>query len=103
MATAGIKGYAYCLNHAPETGFHYGNTPFIERETKGEAEFLRDLPSFMQKYEEARDYAPNLAYIGGMTLEAWKTPRSPGTATGSPDRAAMELTEKSCRRTSSSG
>lgn len=77
MTTAGIKGYAYCLNHAPETGFHYGNTPFIERETKGETEFLRELPSFMQKYEEARDYAPNQAYIGGMTLETLENSPQP--------------------------
>jgi len=77
MATAGIKGYAYCLNHAPETGFHYGNTPFIERETKGETEFLRELPSCMQKYEEARDYAPNQAYIGGIALESLENTPQP--------------------------
>ncbi len=70
MATVGIKGYAYCLNHMPEAGFYYGNTPYFERESKGETEFLRELPSFMQSYEEARDYAPNQAYIGGITLEA---------------------------------
>jgi len=77
MATVGIKGCAYCLNHAPETGVHYGNTPFIERETKGETGFLKELPSFMQKYEEARDYAPNQAYIGGMTLEALENSPQP--------------------------
>ena len=70
MATVGIKGCAYCLNHAPETGFHYGNTPFVERETKGETEFLGELPSSMQSYEEAKDYAPNQAYIGGLPLDA---------------------------------
>jgi len=69
MATVGIKGYAYCLNHAPETGLRYGNTPHVERETKGETEFLKELPSFLQSYEEAKDYAPNQAYIGGMPIE----------------------------------
>ena len=69
MATVGIKGYAYCLNHAPETGYHYGNTPHVERETKGETEFLKELPSYLQTYEDARDYAPNQAYIGGISLE----------------------------------
>jgi len=77
MATVGIKGCAYCLNHAPEAGFHYGNTPFIERETKGEPEVLKELTSFMQKYEEARDYAPNQAYIGGMTLDALENSPQP--------------------------
>lgn len=69
MATVGIKGYTYCLNHAPETGYHYGNTPHIERETKGETEFLKELPSFLQSFDDARDYAPNQAYIGGISLE----------------------------------
>ena len=69
MATVGIKGHAYCLMHAPETGYHYGNTPHVERETKGETEFLKELPSFLQSYEEAKDYAPNQAYIGGMPIE----------------------------------
>ncbi len=76
MATVGIKGYAYCLNHAPETGLRYGNTPHVERETKGETEFLKELPSFLQSYEEARDYAPNQAYIGGIPIEKLEeTPR----------------------------
>ena len=75
MATVGIKGCAYCLNHAPETGVHYGNTPYIERETKGETDFLRELPSFLQSYEDARDYAPNQAYVGGIDLETLE--RSP--------------------------
>ncbi len=68
MSTVGIKGYAYCLNHAPELGYHYGNTPYVEREAKGETEFLKELPSHMQSYEDARDYAPNQAYIGGLTI-----------------------------------
>ena len=87
MATAGIKGYSYCLNHAPELGLHYGNTPYIERKTKGETEFLKELPSFMQTFEEARDYAPNQAYIGGVHLDAleeapqpWYTNRLSGSS-----------------------
>ena len=70
MSSVGIKGYAYCLNHAPELGLHYGNTPFVEHETKGESEFLAKLPEHLQTYEEAKDYAPNQAYIGGISLEA---------------------------------
>ena len=87
MATVGIKGYAYCLNHAPETGLRYGNTPHVERETKGETEFLKELPKFMQSYEEARDYAPNQAYIGGISIEKlhealqpWYTNRLSGSS-----------------------
>lgn len=70
MSSVGIKGYAYCLNHAPELGLHYGNTPFVEHETKGASEFLAKLPEHVQTYEEAKDYAPNQAYIGGISLEA---------------------------------
>ena len=70
MSSVGIKGYAYCLNHTPELGLHYGNTPFVEHETKGESEFLAKLPEHLQTYEEAKDYAPNQAYIGGISLEA---------------------------------
>ena len=53
MSSVGIKGYAYCLNHTPELGLHYGNTPFVEHETKGESEFLAKLPEHLQTYEEA--------------------------------------------------
>ena len=69
MANVGIRGYAYCLNHAPELGYHYGITPNIERETKGETDYIRELASHRQSWEEAKDYAPNQAYIGGITLE----------------------------------
>ncbi len=68
-ATVGIQGYSYCLNYAPELGYHYGNTPFVEHEAKGETEFIKSLPSHMQSYEEAKDYAPNQAYIGGISMD----------------------------------
>jgi betaine reductase len=77
MSSVGIKGYSYCLNHTPELGLHYGSTPFVERETKGESDFLKNLPRYVQTYEKAAGYAPNQAYIGGIdyeTFEAAKTP-----------------------------
>lgn len=64
-----VKGYSYCLNHSPEIGLLYGNTPYVERMTKGSSEFLDTLPSHLQTYEKAASYAPNLAYIGAMALD----------------------------------
>ena len=78
MSSVGIKGYAYCLNHAPELGLHYGNTPYVERHHhKGESEFLKALPNHMQSFEDARDFAPNQAYIGGITLEEFEAKQQP--------------------------
>lgn len=69
MATVGIKGAAYCLNHCTEIAFHYGNTPYMERKSHGETEFLQNLPQHVQSYDEACRYAPNLVYIGAMEIE----------------------------------
>lgn len=77
MSSVGIKGYAYSLNHVPELGLHYGNTPYVERLTKGETEFLSKLPDWLQSYDEARTYAPNQAYIGGITLDQYEAQPKP--------------------------
>ena len=78
MSSVGIKGYAYCLNHAPELCHHYRNTPYVERHHhKGESEFLKALPNHMQSFEDARDFAPNQAYIGGITLEEFEAKQQP--------------------------
>jgi betaine reductase len=65
------------LNHTPELGLHYGSTPFTEHEAKGESDFLKALPKHIQTWEKAMQYAPNQAYIGGISygeFEAAKTP-----------------------------
>lgn len=77
MSSVGIKSYAYCLNHTPELGLHYGNTPFVERMTKGETEFLTELPKHLQAFEEAVSYAPNQAYIGGISLDEYEAQAQP--------------------------
>jgi betaine reductase len=64
-----VKGYAYCLNHTPEIALLYGNTPYVERKTRGTSEFLETLPTHLQSYEKAAAYGPNLAYIGAMSLD----------------------------------
>lgn len=64
-----VKGTSYCLNHVPEMSFHYGNTPYVERKTKGNSEFLQELLGHLQSYDKAAAYAPNLAYIGAMDLD----------------------------------
>mgnify|MGYP001194056426 CR=1 FL=1 len=68
MPNAAIKNTVYCLNHTPELGLHYGTTPCLERRDKPESQFLANLPGFIQPYGDAARYAPNLAYIGAMTI-----------------------------------
>ncbi|MDR1377551.1 MAG: DUF5940 domain-containing protein [Synergistaceae bacterium] len=77
MSNVGIKGYSYCLNHTPELGLRYGSTPFVEFETKGESDFLKNLPRYAQTYEKAAGYAPNQAYIGGIDYEAFEAAKTP--------------------------
>ncbi|MCL2010911.1 MAG: glycine/sarcosine/betaine reductase complex component C subunit beta [Synergistaceae bacterium] len=77
MSSVGIKGYSYCLNHVPEMGLRYGSTPFVEHETKGETEFLQNLPKHAQTYEKATQYAPNQVYIGGISYEEFENAKTP--------------------------
>jgi len=77
MQKVAIRQYAYCLNHVPELSYYYGNTPFWERNNKGESEYLASLSKFMRTYDDAIRYAPNQAFIGGISLkdlEAHETP-----------------------------
>jgi len=77
MSSVGIRGYAYTLNHTPELALYYGNTPHIERLTKGETDFLKKLPEHVQSYTEAKDYAPNQVYIGGLSLDKYEDQAQP--------------------------
>ncbi|MEG1798552.1 MAG: glycine reductase, partial [Synergistaceae bacterium] len=77
MPNAAIKAAAYSLNHTPELALHYGNTPFVERETHPDSEFLAALPKHVQDYESAAKYAPNLTYIGAMSIEEFETRQQP--------------------------
>jgi betaine reductase len=77
MSSVGIRGYAYSLNHTPELALHYGNTPYIERLTKGETDFLKKLPEHLQSFEEALGYAPNQVYIGGLSLDEYEDQPQP--------------------------
>ncbi|MDR1921613.1 MAG: DUF5940 domain-containing protein [Candidatus Adiutrix sp.] len=69
MPNAAVKSCSYCLAFTPELAFHYGNTPYMERQAKPDSEFLAALPRAAQSYEEACRYAPNLAYIGAISVE----------------------------------
>ena len=69
MPNANVRGAAYCLNHVPNLAFHYGNTPWVERESKKDSEFLAKLPEHVQSFEDSARFAPNLAYIGALSLE----------------------------------
>ena len=79
MSTVGIKSYAYCLNHAPETGSRYGGTPHEAHESGKEQEYLDALPKHLQTYEQAMRYAPNQAYIGGISYEEFEQAARPWT------------------------
>lgn len=77
MSRAAVKGAAYCLNFMAETGSLYGNTPYIERITHGETEYLKNLPKFLQSYESASSYPPNMAYIGAITIDELENTAQP--------------------------
>ena len=85
MSSVGIKGYSYCLNHAPELGQRYGSTPYGEHEAKGETDFLKALPRHVQTYEKAMQYAPNQAYIGGISYEEFENAKTPWIENYLPD------------------
>lgn len=70
MAHVAIRGYSYCLNHTPELGLHYGNTPYTEKASHGETEFIKKLAQNLQSFEEACCYPPNQVFIGDLDLDA---------------------------------
>lgn len=77
MAYVAIRGYSYCLNHTPELGLHYGNTPYTEKASHGETEFIKNLARSMQSFEEACCYPPNQVFIGGLDLDAFAVHPAP--------------------------
>lgn len=77
MPNAAIKATAYSLNHAPELALRYGNTPFIERETHPDSDYLAELPKYVQDYDSVARYAPNLTYIGAMEIDEFETRQHP--------------------------
>ncbi|MCL2376387.1 MAG: glycine/sarcosine/betaine reductase complex component C subunit beta [Defluviitaleaceae bacterium] len=64
-----IKSVAYTLVHAPDLVIHAGTTQTTERIVNPESEYLKQLPDALRTFEQAVNYAPNQAYIGGMTPE----------------------------------
>ncbi len=68
-----VRAAAYCLNHTPETGLRYGNTPWQEGRVNPASPFLADLgkaaASPLSSFDTACRYAPHLTYIGAMTPE----------------------------------
>ena len=77
MPNAAVKAAAYSLNFTPELALWYGNTPYVERLTHPDSEFLKDLPKFQQNYHEAASYAPNQTYIGAMEIEDFEKREKP--------------------------
>ena len=69
MPHAAVKTCANCLAFTPELAFHYGNTPYMERHAKPDSDFLAALPGHAQSYDQAARYAPNLAFIGALSVE----------------------------------
>ena len=85
MSKVGIKSYSYCLNHAPETGAHYGGTPWEAIHSGKEQEYLDALPKSIQSYDHALHYAPNQTYIGGITYEEFEAIPAPWVDKPLPD------------------
>ena len=103
MSRVAIKGSAYCLEHVPQLGLHYGNTPYTAGE--GEKEYLQALPKHLQTYEQAKGYAPNMTYIGALPLEdldAQPTPMYENYNLEAPRPSVTANTARSCPKTSSS-
>ncbi|MDR1044523.1 MAG: DUF5940 domain-containing protein [Candidatus Adiutrix sp.] len=69
MPNAAVKACSNCLVHAPEMAERYGNTPYMERLSHPGSEFLAALPKAGQSYEEACRYAPNLTFIGALSVD----------------------------------
>ncbi|MCR5346378.1 MAG: DUF5940 domain-containing protein [Fretibacterium sp.] len=87
-STVGIKSYAYCLNHAPETGSWYGGTPYEARHSGKEQEYVDALPKYIQTYEQALHYAPNQTYIGGISYDDFEAAATPWIENPLPDDKA---------------
>ncbi|MBR0278511.1 MAG: glycine reductase, partial [Synergistaceae bacterium] len=85
MSKVGIKSYSYCLNHAPETGSHYGGTPWEAFHSGKEQEYLDALPNHLQSYDHALHYAPNQTYIGGISYEEFEAIPAPWVDKPLPD------------------
>jgi 3-oxoacyl-[acyl-carrier-protein] synthase III len=68
MANVAIQAVAYCLNYAHEMGALYGTTPMQERDSAQGREFSEKLGVAARNYDDTCAYAPNLAYIGNMTM-----------------------------------
>ena len=88
MSKVGIKSYSYCLNHAPETGSHYGGTPWEAIHSGKEQEYLDALPKHLQSYDHALHYAPNQTYIGGISYEEFEAIPAPWVDKPLPDEKA---------------
>ncbi|MDR2182741.1 MAG: DUF5940 domain-containing protein [Clostridiales bacterium] len=62
-----IKSVAYTLTHAPDLVIQAGTTQSTERIVNPDGEYLKALPGALRSFEDAVNYPPNQAYIGGMT------------------------------------
>lgn len=69
MPNVAVKGASYCLDFTPELAFHYGNTTHLEHVAKPDSEFLAAIPGLAQSYDQAARYAPNLTYIGALSID----------------------------------
>jgi betaine reductase len=69
MPNAAVRGTAYCLNYAKELGMLHGCTPMQEKEGANAGKYLAALDALSPGYEETARYAPNLTYVGAMSVE----------------------------------
>ncbi|NLX83399.1 MAG: glycine reductase [Clostridiales bacterium] len=62
-----LAATSYILVHTPDMVLHNGTTQTTEKTVNPGSDYLKALPQHIRSYEQALSYAPNQAYIGGMT------------------------------------
>jgi hypothetical protein len=72
-----VKGTSYVLVHVPDLVIHNGSTQTMERLINPDSEYLKKLPGHLREYQEVVGYAPNQAYIGGMSIDDLKMAEQP--------------------------
>ncbi len=67
MTTPVIGGNSYIMVHAPNTLKFHGSTQMSERNKNPESEYLKNLDTHLQSFQEAVQYPPNQTYIGNLS------------------------------------
>lgn len=67
-----LKSAAYGLIHSPNLLISQGTTQTQDRAKDPNSQYLQNLPKSLRSFEDAVNYPPNQAYIGGIELDELK-------------------------------